>query len=154
MGRVMGSDHLQTAGVMGNDDDAPPMSMSNLNSMHSAYTDEMSADIVDYVETRGGMGMGMGGGGGMGALPPQPQLSQNVMQITVATLTGKRMTLEVGANDSIGRVKGMIQEREGIAREQQRLVFAGRELEDGRTLSEYDIQKGSVLQVQVIEVEK
>jgi hypothetical protein len=67
------------------------------------------------------------------------------IQVFFKTLTGKNLTLDLDPNESVENVKKLIHEKEGIPPDQQRLVFSGKQLDDGKLLSDYDVKSESTV---------
>ena len=72
-------------------------------------------------------------------------IKKDVFEIFVKTLTGKTLDLYISHNDTIGYVKYLVQIQEGILPQDQRLIYAGKQLEDNRTIGDYTIEKESTL---------
>lgn len=76
---------------------------------------------------------------------PKSEVSEDGIQVFVKTLTGKTITLEISPSETIEDVKLRIQDREGVSADQQRLIFAEKQLQSNQLVSEYGIKKDSTL---------
>jgi uncharacterized ubiquitin-like protein YukD len=66
-------------------------------------------------------------------------------KLTVKTLTGKDIAVEIGLGETVAKLKQLITDKEGLPAEQQRIIWAGKQLEDEKKLSDYSITDGSTV---------
>ncbi|RWS20332.1 Polyubiquitin-B-like protein [Leptotrombidium deliense] len=72
---------------------------------------------------------------------------RSAITVNVKTVTGKTIPIQADTSDTVGSLKGKIQRKEGIPPSQQRLIFGGKQLQDTRTLSSYNVRDGSTIQL-------
>ncbi len=117
-----------------------PLSYSNMK-ITALFLSVVSATAAASANNPA-FGLGLGLGHGLNAALSMPR---GGMQLFVKTLTGKTVSIEVEEGESIEDVKAKIAEKEGIPPEQQRLIFGGQQLQDAKTLQDYDVGDDSTL---------